>query len=522
MKLAGLKRCPDDAATSNPYGILMPVPRLFLVVCLMAAGLPMAVGQESRATPNIVFILGDDIGYGDFGCYGATKIKTPHVDRLAQQGVRLTDAHSPSAMCTPTRYAFMTGRYAWRQPAGSSVLSGIAPLCIMPGSPTVPSILKQAGYATGMVGKWHLGLGERETDYNRAIKPGPLEAGFDYAFILPATGDRVPCVFVENHSVVGYDAADPIRLDYTVRRGDPESVVAGIPRIGGMKGGQAALWSDADIADTFARKAVAFIEQHNSSPFFLYLATHDAHVPRVPHDRFRGSSQSGVRGDVIQEFDATVGSVLEALDRLQLTENTLVIVTSDNGGVLDPNGPDTVNAGTEKTNNGHLQNGALRGIKGNLFEGGHRVPFVARWPSRIKAGTTTDQLICHVDMLATFAAAAHQKLADDAGPDSFNVLSALLGTAEKPVRNHLINHTAGFPGRLAVRQGPWKYSPASYAGGKQRTNKDGQKAALIPAQLFNLADDLGEKKDVIGDHAEKVQELDALLKKIRTEPRSRP
>ena len=434
----------------------------------------MAVAGEPSSTPNIVFILGDDIGYGDFGCYGATKIKTPHVDRLAQEGVRFTDAHSPSAMCTPTRYAFMTGRYAWRQPAGASVLSGIAPLCIAPGSPTVPSILKQAGYATGVVGKWHLGLGEQPTDYNRPIKPGPLEVGFDYAFILPATGDRVPCVYVENHNVVGYDPADPIRLDYTVRRGDPESFVSGIPRIGGMKGGKAALWSDADMADTFSRKAVEFIEQHKGSPFFLYLATHDAHVPRVPHARFRGSSQAGVRGDVIQEFDATVGRVLEALDRLKLGENTLVIVTSDNGGVLDPNGPDTVNAGTKETNNGHLQNGALRGIKGNLFEGGHRVPFIARWPGRIKAGTISDQLICHVDMMATFAAAADRTLADDAGPDSFNVLPALLGTAEKPVRDHLINHTAGSPGRLAVRQGPWKYGPPSYPGGQQRTNKDGQ------------------------------------------------
>src|SRR6185369_17295821 len=196
-----------------------------------------------------------------------------------------------------------------------------------------------------------------------------------------------------------YDPADPIRLDYAVHRGDPESFVLGIPRIGGMKGGKAALWSDADMADTFATKAVEFIEQHRSSPFFLYLATHDAHVPRVPHARFRGSSQAGVRGDVIQEFDATVGRVLDTLDRLKLADNTLVIVTSDNGGVLDPNGPDTANAGTVETNNGHLPNGALRGNKGNLAEGGHRVPFIARWPVRIKVGATSEQLICHVDML---------------------------------------------------------------------------------------------------------------------------
>lgn len=486
-----------------------------LVVCSINA---LAVERP----PNIVFILGDDIGYGDFGCYGATKIRTPNVDRVAKQGVRFLDAHSPSAMCTPTRYAFMTGRYAWRQSAGASVMSGTDPLCIAPGSPTVPSILKQAGYATGVVGKWHLGLGEQKTDYNLAIRPGPLEVGFDYAFILPATGDRVPCVYVENHHVVGYDPADPIQLDYTVRRGTPESLVMGIPRIGGMTGGKSALWSDPDMADVFAKKAVEFIEQRQKAPFFLYLATHDAHVPRVPHARFRGSSQSGVRGDVIQEFDATVGSVLDALDRLKLAENTLVIVTSDNGGVLDPNGPDTVNAGTKESNNGHLHNGVLRGDKGNLFEGGHRVPFVARWPGRIKAGTTSDQLICHVDMLATFAAAADQKLTDAAGPDSFNMLSALQGIAEKPVRDHLVNHTAGSPGRLAIRQGSWKYGPASYPGGRQRTNKDGKQSALIPAQLYHLSDDIGEKKNLLAEHPEKVKELQELLERIRAAPRSRP
>lgn len=500
----------------------MNTPRLLLTFCLVAASPLRALGNERSDAPNIIFILADDVGYGDFGCYGATKIKTPHVDRLAQQGIRFTDAHSPSAMCTPTRYAFMTGRYAWRQQAGSSVLSGIAPLCIAPGSHTVPSVLKQAGYATGVVGKWHLGLGERETDYNHQIKPGPLEVGFDYAFILPATGDRVPCVYVENHDVVGYDPADPIRLDYRVPRGDPESFVRGIARIGGMKGGEAALWSDSDMADTFAKKATEFIERHKDAPFLLYFATHDAHVPRVPHERFRGSSGAGVRGDVIQEFDATVGSILATLERLKLVDNTLVIVTSDNGGTLDSNGPDTVHAGTKETNNGHLHNGVLHGNKGNIFEGGHRVPFVARWPARIKAGTTSDQLICHVDMLATFATATHQSLADEAGPDSFNVLPALLGVADKPVRDHLVNHTAGTNGGLALRQGPWKYSAPYYAGGRQRTFPDGKKSALIPAQLYNLDDDLAEKKNLAAVYPEKVKELAAKLEKIRDAPRSRP
>jgi arylsulfatase A-like enzyme len=496
--------------------------RAIFLLGLIAAGNLPASGAERATAPNIVFILGDDIGYGDLGCYGATKIRTPNLDRLARDGRRFTDAHSPSAMCTPTRTAFMTGRYAWRQSAGSSVLSGVDPLCIVPGSPTVPSILKQAGYATAVVGKWHLGLGQRPTDYNRPIEPGPLEVGFDYAFILPATGDRVPCVCVENHDVVGYDPTDPIRIDYKIRRGDPASFVLGIPRIGGMTGGKAALWSDANMADTFAKQAIAFIQRSRNAPFFLYLATHDAHVPRVPHDRFRGTSDAGVRGDVIQEFDATVGAVLAALDRLQLADNTLVIVTSDNGGVLDSNGPDTVNSGTKETSNGHLPNGVLRGQKGNLWEGGHRVPFIARWPRRIKAGTISAELICHVDMLATFAAVADRKLTDDAGPDSFDMLPALLGTADKPVRDHLVNHTAGCPGRLAVRQGSWKYAPESYSGGRQRTRSDGTKSKPLPAQLFDLADDLSEDRDLIAKHPEKVKELSALLQRVQAAGRSRP
>ena len=501
----------------------MPTRRLFLACsfyCAFLAG--QAVAAARPMPPNIVFILADDVGYGDFGCYGATKIKTPNIDRLAREGMRFTDAHSPSAMCTPTRYAFLTGRYAWRHAPGASILTGIAPLCIAPGTPTVASIVKTAGYATGVVGKWHLGLGSEITDYNRPLKPGPLEIGFDYAFILPATGDRVPCVYVENHDVVGYDAADPIRLNYDVQRGTPESYVQGIPRIGGMQGGKTALWSDADMADTFATKAVDFIEQHQADPFFLYFATHDIHVPRVPHPRFRGTSEAGVRGDVVQQFDATVGTLLACLDRLKLTDRTLVVVTSDNGGVLDPNGPDTVNAGTVETNNGHLPNGPLRGQKGNLAEGGHRVPFIVRWPGRTPAGTTSDQLLAHVDMLATFAALAGQTLSDDAGPDSFDMSAVFTGQVKEPVRDHLINHTSGIQGGLAVRQGNWKYCASYFSGGRQRTLANGKKSEPVKPLLYNLADDIGERKNLIDREPEKAKELAAVLEKIKSAGRSRP
>ena len=465
--------------------------------------------------PNIIFILADDIGYGDFGCYGATKVKTPNVDRLAGQGLRFTDAHSPSAVCTPTRYAFMTGEYAWRK-KGTGILPGTAALIVEPGRVTVPSLLKQAGYVTGVVGKWHLGLGAQSpTDYDGEIKPGPLEVGFDYCFIIPATGDRTPCVYVENHRVVGLDPKDPIRLDYSVKRSEPKSFVNGIPRIGSQTGGKAALWKDDEIADTLAAKADAFVERNSDKPFFLFLSTHDIHVPRVPHSRFKGTSQAGVRGDTIHSFDWIVGQVLGTLERLKLAANTLVILTSDNGGTLDANGPDTEHGGTPETNNGHLHNGPLRAGKGSAYEGGTRVPFIVRWPGRIRPGVS-DALISHMDMLATMAALTSQSLVDAAGPDSFNVLPALLGEKlDKPCRDHLVEHG----NVLAIRKGPWKLIPAnpSVAAGKKNKKRD-----TSEAQLYNLTEDIGETNNVAAAHPDLVKEMTGLLQRIRERRRSRP
>jgi arylsulfatase A-like enzyme len=473
---------------------------------------PAAPGWGSTNAPNVLFILADDIGYGDFGCYGATKVKTPNVDRLASQGLRFTDAHSPSAVCTPTRYAFMTGEYAWRK-KGTGILPGIAALIVEPGRVTVPSLLKQADYTTGIVGKWHLGLGPQEpTDYNGEIKPGPLEVGFDYCFIIPATGDRTPCVYVENHRVVGLDPKDPIQLDYSVKRGEPRSFVNGIPRIGSQTGGKAALWKDEEIAETLAAKADAFLERNKDKRFFLFLSTHDIHVPRVPHPRFKGTSQAGVRGDTIHSFDWTVGQVLASLARLKLADNTLVIVTSDNGGVLDANGPDIEHGGTVETNNGHLHNGPLRAGKGSPYEGGTRVPFIVRWPGHIKPGVS-EALVCHVDMLATVAALTGQKLAEAAGPDSFNVLPALLGEKlDKPCRDHLVEHG----NTLALRKGSWKLIPGNAAGA---ANKKGNGSG---DQLYNLAEDIGETNNVAAAHPDLVKEMTALLQRIRENGRSRP
>jgi arylsulfatase A-like enzyme len=490
---------------------------IFATILVGASLLPGRV--QAAGNPNIIFILADDIGYGDLGCYGATKIQTPHCDRLAREGLRFTDAHAPAAVCTPTRYAFMTGEYAWRK-KGTGILPGTAGLIVDPGRATVASVLKQAGYATAVIGKWHLGLGTTPTDYNRELRPGPLDIGFDYAWIIPATGDRTPCVWVENRRVVNLDPADPIRLDYSVQRGEPRSFVRGIPRIGEQTGGQAALWNDEEIADVLAAKSIAFIEQQADRPFFLYLATHDIHVPRVPHPRFHGTSQAGLRGDAVHSFDWTVGQVLAALDRLQLNERTLVIVTSDNGGTLDDNGPDVEHGmGTRDKDSGHLHNGPWRAGKGSAYEGGTRVPFIARWLGRIPSGTS-DALLAHVDMLATLAALTQQSLAAPDAPDSFQLLQALLAGA--PGREQLVEQGRS----LALRQGNWKYLPAANSNpGKEQAKgkkRKPERGGVPQAELYHLGDDPGETRNLAREKPDLVRQLQSQLDRIQEQGRSRP
>ena len=492
------------------------------------------VAAEPAAKPNIIIILSDDVGYGDTGCYGATKVKTPNLDRLAERGLRFTDAHASSATCTPSRYSLLTGEYAFRK-KGTGVLPGDAALILDPGRVTVPTMLKQAGYATACVGKWHLGLGRGNLDWNGEIKPGPLEVGFDYAFIIPATGDRVPCVFVENQRVVGLDPQDPLQVGYgkpvgneptgaknpellklKPSHGHDNTIVNGISRIGFMSGGKAARWKDEDIADVLTRKAVTFIEQNKDKPFFLYLATHDIHVPRVPHPRYAGTSQCGVRGDVIQQLDGCVGEVLATLERLKLAENTLVIFSSDNGPVVDDGYAD----GAAENLNGHKPAGPLRGGKYSIYEGGTRMPFVVHWPGKVKPGVS-DALICQVDFLATFAALAGQSLPPEAGPDSFNVLPALLGEPGQKGRDHVVEHANG----LALRKGTWKLIPAGPKQPWRKAEPGDQKpgaAGPAAAQLLNLAEDLGEAKNVAKEHPDIVNELTEQLQKIRDQGRSRP
>ena len=491
-------------------------------------GVFCAADTKGAAPPNVVIILADDLGYGDAGCYGATKVKTPNIDRLAREGRLFTDAHSPSSVCTPSRYALLTGQYAWRHKPASGILPGNASLSIPLDRMTLPKLFKAAGYETGAVGKWHLGLGEGEPDFNKELRPGPLEIGFDYFFGYAATNDRTPCVYIENHRVVGAGAKDPIRISYRVPlRDDPlgrehpellklklipgqghsDTIIDGISRIGYMSGGHKARWRDEDMADVLTGKAVAFIERARG-PFFLYFATHDIHVPRYPNARFRGTSGHGLRGDAIQELDWSVGQVAGALDRLGLADNTLLIVTSDNGGVMK----DAYQDGAAEDTSGHRCNGALRGYKGGLFEGGHRIPFIARWKGHIEPGTS-NQLICHVDFSATCAALLSRPVQRDAFPDSVNVLPAFLGTTQQPIRHSLVHHTGGFPGRLAIRSGPWKLIAAAPRSEKApRTQPNRPDARAI---LFNLADDPQEKRDVSGEYPDKVRELTDLLQQIR-------
>lgn len=500
-----------------------------MLLTLFVASLETQAADKDAAVPtrpNILMIYADDIGYGDFSCYGATKIQTPNVDRVAREGLRFVDGHCTSATCTPSRYAMLTGEYPWRK-KGTGVLPGDASLIIEPSRTTLASVLKQAKYHTGVVGKWHLGLGHGGLDWNGDISPGPLDLGFDECFLMPATGDRVPCVYVENKRVLGLDPADPIQVRFGQKigneptgkehpelltmhpsHGHDQTIINGVSRIGFMSGGKAARWVDQDMADVFVERAKSFVSRHVAKdpqePFFLYFATHDVHVPRLPHARFLGKSGLGARGDALLEFDWCVGELLDLLDKHHLTENTLVIISSDNGPVVDDGYIDE----SVKKLNGHHPAGPLRGGKYSNFEGGTRVPFIVRWPGRVKPGTS-DALVCQIDFLASFAAMTGTQFDQKTARDSQNTLSALLGDSTTG-RQTLVEHA----GVLSLRQGTWKLidqgkGPARNAA----TNTDlGNHAGV---QLFDLASDLGETKNVADSHADKVTELLSTLESIR-------
>jgi arylsulfatase A-like enzyme len=491
----------------------------FVWLVLTFAGL---AALDAQPRPNVILIYADDLGYGDVSSYGAKRLSTPNIDRLARGGIRFTDAHAPAATCTPSRYALLTGEYAWRRP-GTGVLPGNAALIIEAGRPTLPDVFKQAGYVTGVVGKWHLGLGPKGgPDWNGEIRPGPLDIGFDSAFNMAATGDRVPTVYVENRRVAGLDPADPITVSYgspvgewPTGRGNPglltlhpshghdQTITNGISRIGYMTGGKSALWKDEDMADVFTRRAVAFVEQQRAKPFFLFFALHDPHVPRVPHPRFVGATAMGARGDVIAQLDWSVGEILATLDRLKLSDNTLVLFTSDNGPVIDDGYQDQA----VKLLGDHRPAGPFRGGKYSNFEGGTRVPFIVRWPSRVKPAVS-DALVSQVDLIASFAALLGRQLPGGQAPDSEDVLPALIGTS-KAGRTMLVAQA----GSLSLRHGTWKYiSPGK--GPKINANTNTELGNDPAPQLYDLARDPGERTNLAESMTEKVKELAERLEKL--------
>jgi arylsulfatase A-like enzyme len=509
-----------------------------LTLSFLALGLAaplLATAATSR--PNIVLIMADDLGWGDVGCYGARAVATPHIDRLAAQGRRFTQGYAPASTCTPSRYALLTGEYAWRQQAKqTTILDGDAPLAITPGRLTLPQLLRQAGYTTALIGKWHLGLGDGATpvDFNGEIKPGPLEVGFDSAYFIPATVDRVPTVFIDNHRVAGLDPADPLRVSYLKRINPAPTgaerpdllkqpadaqhagvIVNGISRIGSMTGGQAAYWRDEELADVIARRSARFIAEHKDGPFFLSLGTFDPHVPRTPHPRFVGATQLGPRGDVIAELDWTVGEVLAALERAGIADNTLVLFTSDNGPVLFDGYFDRA----EELNGDHRPAGGLRGWKYLPYEGGTRVPFIVRWPARVQTGVD-DRMICLTDLLATCAALTGQKLPAGAGVDSLDQLAVLTGQPGAAVRTELVEQ--GISNTLALRAGDWKFIPQSpqqavsgMGSGANPADKRWGDSIVREDALYDLAADPAETTNLAAQFPDKVNALRARLEAIR-------
>ncbi len=506
---------------------------------LASHALAQQEGQPPKSRqPNVVVIMADDLGYGDVSCYGATELTTPHIDQLAAEGIRFTSGYCSASTCTPTRYSLLTGNYAFRR-SGTGIAPPNSPAIIQPGTETIASMLKRAGYATAVVGKWHLGLGDASgPDWNNELKPGPLEIGFDHCFLLPTTNDRVPQVYVEDHRVLNLDPNDPLwvgrkkpsqdhptgithrstlKMDWS--HGHNSTIHNGISRIGFYTGGHAARFRDEDLADKWVEKSNAFMEQHRDEPFFLFFSSHDIHVPRMPHERFQNATKLGYRGDAIIQLDWCVGEVMKTLDRLQLAERTLIVFCSDNGPVMDDGYKDDA---LEKLGV-HRAAGPFTGGKYSIYEGGTRTPFITRWKGRIQPGVS-DEVVCTIDLSASLAALTGTSIPDSAHTDSMNVLDALLGEPDAKGRDHLIQQDNGSNGTLGLRVGNWKLH--HYAKRKSARNVVvGRKLANTPVpefQLFDLSSDPAETKNVIDDHPEVATKLKQRLAELVEAGRSRP
>ena len=452
--------------------------------------------------PNIVYILADDLGWGDLRCYNRdSEIPTPHADRLASEGVRFTDMHSGSAVCTPTRYGIMTGRYCWRSSLKRGVLNGYSPNLIEPGRLTVAAMLKRQGYYTAGVGKWHLGLGSAErTDYSQPLRPSPVDHGFDYYFGIPASLDMEPYLYFENDRTVEQPTAA------TPGQNSPRGVFW-------RKGAIAPSFKIDQVLPTLTAKAESIIRERASKPkpFFLYLPLTGPHTPWVPLPEFAGRSKAGIYGDFTVQVDQTLGRVLKALNDSGAANNTLVIFTSDNGAHWTEE---------DKAQFPHRSNAGWRGEKADVFEGGHRIPFIARWPGQTPAGAVNSQLGCLTDLMSTAAAISGFKLPGNAGEDSYNLLPALRGEARKPIRNAIVHHSS--EGVFCIREGSWKLVLGLGSGGFTLPKRIEPTAGGPQGQLYNLADDPAETRNLWLERPEHVRRLTALLERYQRQGHSRP
>ncbi|WP_205764390.1 sulfatase family protein [Arenibacter sp. 6A1] len=512
----------------------MRIKKSYIIAILLGIAMVSCKEQKESSTkivqnkkkPNIVFIYTDDLGYGDISSYGATTISTPNIDALAKEGILFTNAYATAATCTPSRYSLLTGDYAWRK-KGTGVAAGDEALLIDTKKTTLPDVLKTAGYKTGIVGKWHLGLGDGNgPNWNGKISPGPLEIGFDYSYIIPATGDRVPCVFVENHHIVNLDPNDPVKVNYKEKIGNwptgkdnPElltmkpsqghnnTIVNGISRIGFMEGGKAALWDDETIPMELVDKSKKFIDSSKDQPFFLLLSTHDIHVPRVANKMFQGKSGMGPRGDVILQLDWTVKEIMEILKAQNLLDNTIVVFSSDNGPVLD----DGYHDKARELVGDHQPTGGLRGGKYSSYDGGAKIPMIIRWPDAKGKGSISNALFSQVDFLKSFSTLLAVDVDKSQAVDSQNMLAVLNGE-DQAGRQSLIHES--FQGPLSYIENGWKFilphdGPKMVPWGpKIETGFE------TKPQLYNLLEDPNEQHNLANEMPEKVAELQEKMAKV--------
>lgn len=495
--------------------------RLFALTTLLC--LAFAFSASAGDKPNIIFILCDDLGYGDVKCLNPDgKIATPNFDRLAKEGMIFTDAHSGSSVCTPTRYGVITGRYAWRSKLQSGVLGGLSPRLIEQGRITVASMLKEQGYSTHCVGKWHLGMDWVRTgpteelniekadqvnnvDYTKPITNSPTSVGFDTYFGISASLDMVPYCFIENDHVV----ANPTEtMKLVMNKGGPLSYTREGPGSPGFRG--------EDVLPTFTREAKKIVEAKAKAgaPFFLYMPLNSPHTPILPSEKWHGKSGLSLYADFVMETDDAIGQIMKATEEAGIAKDTLFIVTSDNGCSPSADYPKLLAAGHNPSYN-------MRGHKADIFDGGHRVPFIVRWPAKVSGGQSSSQIVCLTDFMATAADAVGVKLPENAAEDSFSILPALLGKSGQPVRQSVIHHSIN--GSFALREGDWKLELCAGSGGwsDPRPGSPGEKG-LPDTQLYNLKTDIAEKNNVQAEHPEIVAKMTAELEQIITSGRSTP